>query len=126
MRAGTRAAITLRMICAVAILFLGFGHQPVDQGGRRGYSIADYLLPDGTQASLCITVTDDGGKPMAAFKPNCDVCRLSASVVLPTPDAGAWIVQDFASLLNPRNTPPVVFVPSAVVRANSRAPPALV
>ncbi|MGO4436450.1 hypothetical protein [Rhizobium sp. RAF56] len=126
MRAGLRAAITLRMLCAVAILFLGLGHQPPEMRERGGYSAAAYVLPDGTEASLCVTVTDDSGKPIAAFKPNCEVCRLSASVILPTPDTGAWVVHDFASLRNPPKTVPVLFVPRAVERPNSRAPPALV
>lgn len=125
MGAGTGRAIVLRILCAVAILFLGLGHQPLGLPQRQGYDAAAYVLPDGSQATLCVTVGDDNGKP-AALKSNCEVCRLAASVMLPVPDADAWIRHHFASLLNPPRTDAAVVSGRAAFRPNSRAPPAFV
>lgn len=61
-----------------------------------------------------------------AFKPSCEACRLSASVILPTPDVGSWLERRFASLLNAPIETAAVADAGAVTRPNSRAPPILV
>ncbi|MBY5863319.1 hypothetical protein [Rhizobium leguminosarum] len=121
---GLKATLFLRMLCALSLALLGFAHQAPQAVASEGYDAAAYVLPDGTFASLCITVKDADGKTFA-FKSNCEACRLSASVILPTPDAGSWLERKFASLINAPIETSAVAGASAVSRPNSRAPPIL-
>ncbi|EGE58098.1 UNVERIFIED_ORG: hypothetical protein GGI63_003523 [Rhizobium esperanzae] len=122
---GLKATLFLRMLCALGLLLLGFAHQAPQAVASDGYDAAAYVLPDGSFASLCVTVRDTGGKTVA-FKPNCEACRLSASVILPTPDADSWLERKLASLINPPIETAAVAGVSAVTRPNSRAPPVLI
>ncbi|PCK87809.1 hypothetical protein CPT32_07115 [Rhizobium sophoriradicis] len=122
---GLKATLFLRMLCALSLLLLGFAHQAPQAVASDGYDAAAYMLPDGSFASLCVTVKDTSGKTVA-FKPNCEACRLSASVILPTPDAGSWLERKLASLINAPIETSAVAGASAVSRANSRAPPVLI
>ncbi|MBB3912940.1 hypothetical protein [Rhizobium fabae] len=117
-----KATLFLRMLCALSLLLLGLAHQVPRAAASEGYETAAYMLPDGTFASLCVTVKDDDGKT-AAFKPNCEACRLSASVMLPTPDAGCWLERKLASVVNSPIETSAIAGASAVSRPNSRAPP---
>ncbi|ANL34441.1 hypothetical protein [Rhizobium phaseoli] len=122
---GLKATLFLRMFCALSLLLLGFAHQAPQAVASDGYDADTYMLPDGSFAALCVTVRDTGGKTVA-FKPNCEACRLSASVILPTPDAGSWLERKLASLINPPIESAAVAGVSAVSRPNSRAPPVLI
>ncbi|ARQ58426.1 UNVERIFIED_ORG: hypothetical protein GGE64_000271 [Rhizobium etli] len=122
---GPKATLFLRMLCALSLLLLGFAHQAPQAVASDGYDAAAYMLPDGSFASLCVTVKDTGGKTVV-IKPNCEACRLSASVILPTPDAGSWLERKLASLINAPIETSAVAGASAVSRANSRAPPVLI
>ncbi|MBX5100712.1 hypothetical protein HJB52_02300 [Rhizobium lentis] len=124
-RTGLKATLFLRMLCALSLLLLGFAHQAPQAAASEDYDAAAYMLPDGTLASLCVTVKEADGKTVA-FKPNCEACRLSASVILPTPDVGSWFERTFASLLNAPIETAAVVDAGAVTRPNSRAPPILV
>ena len=117
-----KAKLFLRMLCALSLLLLGFAHQAPQAVAGEGYHAAAYMLPDGTFASLCVTIKDEGGKTVG-FKPNCEACRLSASVILPTPDAGSWLERKLASFVNSPIETSAVAGASAVSRPNSRAPP---
>ncbi len=96
----TRAEhVALRIICAAAILFIGFAHRPLalaqEPGPQRPgipADYGDYALPDGSFASLCITATDDTGSDdnrsdhhHGLFDKGCEACRISASSLLPEP-----------------------------------------
>ncbi|OWV83937.1 hypothetical protein ATY75_05050 [Rhizobium sp. N122] len=121
---GLKATLFLRMFCALSLALLGLAHQAPQAVASESYDASAYVLPDGTFASLCITVKDADGKSVA-FKPTCEACRLSASVVLPAPDAGSWLERKLASLIN---APAEAFTftgARAVSRPNSRAPPVL-
>ncbi|MBB3134961.1 hypothetical protein FHS26_002699 [Rhizobium pisi] len=117
-----KATLFLRMLCALSLLLLGLAHQAPRAADSAAYQAGAYMLPDGTFASLCVTVKDDDGKT-AAFRPNCEACRLSASVILPTPDAGCWLERKLASFVNSPIETSAVAGASAVSRPNSRAPP---
>lgn len=119
-----KARLFLRMLCALSLLLLGFAHQVPQAVASDGYDAA-YMLPDGSFASLCVTMKDTGGKTVA-FQPNCEACRLSASVILPTPAAGSWLERKLASFINPPIETAAVARVSAVGRPNSRAPPVLI
>ncbi|MFL5015990.1 MAG: hypothetical protein ACJ8EW_07360 [Rhizobium sp.] len=122
---GLKATLFLRMLCALSLLLLGLAHQAPQAVAAEGYDAAAYVLPDGTFASLCVTVKDADGKTIA-FKPNCEACRLSVSTILPTPDADSWLERELAALINAPIETSAVSGASAVWRPNSRAPPLLV
>ncbi|EJT05380.1 hypothetical protein [Rhizobium sp. CCGE 510] len=121
---GLKATLFLRMLCALSLVLLGLAHQPPQAVASEGYHAAAYMLPDGTFASLCVTVKDADGKT-GAFKPNCEACRLSASVILPAPDSGSWLERKLAALVNSPIGSAAVSGARAVSRPNSRAPPIL-
>jgi len=76
----------LRALCALALLFVSFAHQvPAFAASAPEAFSAAYMLPDGTFPDLCLSgdVHDPDGE--GAFKPGCEACRLSASVLLPQP-----------------------------------------
>ncbi|QKK23686.1 hypothetical protein [Rhizobium hidalgonense] len=123
-RTELKATLFLRMLCALSLALLGLAHQAPQTVVSQGYHAAAYMLPDGAFASLCVTVKDADGKTVA-FKPNCEACRLSASVILTAPDAGSWLERKLGSFLNPPVETSAVAGASAVVRPNSRAPPIL-
>ncbi|KPH08263.1 hypothetical protein CO657_09485 [Rhizobium acidisoli] len=123
-RTGLKTTLFLRMLCALSLVLLGLAHQAPQAAASDSYDASAYVLPDGTVASLCVTVKDADGKTVA-FKPNCEACRLSASVLLPTPDAGSWLERKLASFVNSPIETSAVPGARAVSRPNSRAPPVL-
>ena len=81
----TRTAIWLRIFCAALLLSLGFAHKPLHAHPSADPASSFYLLPDGTFASLCIDNADHGKPTKSWFASGCDACRLTSSVLLPTP-----------------------------------------
>lgn len=118
------AATFLRIFCAVVLFSLGFAHQPLQAAPVDSYSEA-YRLPDGTFADICSegghSLGDHGKQPFA--KPLCEVCLLSASVILPPPDDEAWLIGERTPLDNPLRQLFELSVSTAVERPKSRAPP---
>jgi hypothetical protein len=86
----------LRILCAVALVFVGFAHQlPAAAAGEFDPAeLAQYVLPDGTLPTLCVTTTDKSGQDQhdKAHSHGCEACRISAAILLPAADiAGAVI-----------------------------------
>ncbi|MBB4576556.1 hypothetical protein [Rhizobium lentis] len=78
----------VRTLCAVALLFVGFAHQVPALSADAGVpNLTEYTLPDGTVPTLCVRITDEAGKQhdTAAHFRGCEACRITASVLLPTP-----------------------------------------
>lgn len=76
----------VRLVCALALLFVGFAHQPVAVSGLSPAEVALYTLPDGTLPDLCIGGDADGHHQQKhAAKQDCEACRISAAVLLPQP-----------------------------------------
>jgi hypothetical protein len=75
----------VRLICAIALLFIGFAHQPLVIATDAGpIDLAEYALPDGTIPTLCLTFTDDKGqKHDMVHQHGCEACRISASAPSP-------------------------------------------
>lgn len=114
-----------RIICVLSLLLLGLAHQAPRVLAEPAYNSAEYPLPDGSHASLCVTVTDTDGKSVP-LKPNCEVCQLAASVILPGPDSGSWLQLEFATLHNPPVEAQLTIGARAVEQPKSRGPPVLV
>ncbi|MBX4976581.1 hypothetical protein HJB73_24595 [Rhizobium lentis] len=79
----------LRVLCAVALVFVGFAHQPAaaaaDEFAPAG--LVQYVLPDGTLPTLCVTAADTSGQNQhdQAHSQGCEACRIGASIRLPAP-----------------------------------------
>jgi hypothetical protein len=101
--------LMVRILCAIALVFVGLAHQApaLAEDSLSPAALAQYVLPDGTLPTLCVTVVDDHGKEhgkIAHLNP-CEACRITASVLLPQPAdvTGARIGFVFATEL-PRRT----------------------
>ncbi len=71
---------------ALAMLLLGFAHQPIARAG--GIDLAAFALPDGSIPSLCTSAGDDAGAPTLAGAVWCEACLLvHAGGLLPPPVA---------------------------------------
>lgn len=79
----------LRILCAAALVFVAFAHQaPVAAASDAGPAeLAQYVLPDGTLPTLCVTATDqsDQGQHDKTHSHGCEACRIGASTLLPAP-----------------------------------------
>ncbi|WP_037383471.1 hypothetical protein [Sinorhizobium americanum] len=95
-----RWRIAVRLLAAVALVFLSFAHKPSLVIGTNAALAAEYRLPDGSFAEICFGTEgvdhEDGKAP--ALAPICEACRLAASVLLPEPpqasvpaDKGNWL-----------------------------------
>lgn len=77
----------VRILCAVALLCVGFAHKPavLDAPAHRP-ELASFALPDGSIPDLCLPGHDDEGKHGSHdLGRDCEACRITASVALPTP-----------------------------------------
>lgn len=89
-----RWAACLRILCAVALLSVGFAHQPVAASVPNGFELAEYVLPDGTMPDLCLDGMVGGqDKHVAPLK--CEACRIGSAMLLPEPADLAGAVLSF-------------------------------
>lgn len=91
--ASTSMANLVRIMCAIALLCVGFAHKPPAGLAATALPLEEfgqYVLPDGTLPILCLPGADGKSKhPDQRFGTGCEACRLSASIILPPPVAGA-------------------------------------
>ncbi|HEX2147298.1 MAG TPA: hypothetical protein VHG11_06540 [Pseudorhizobium sp.] len=113
----------LHTLCALLILSLGLGHQPVQAAVPQEAFSEQYRLPDGTFADICAVGHDDHNH--AAY-PACEVCRLAASIVLPTPAGDLGLPRDQTFLNNPLRIASLTLGFTALARPHSRGPPATI
>ena len=81
----TRWAVCLRILCAVALLSVGFAHKPAFAVNEpSALELAQYVLPDGTLPDICLNGMVDGKeKHPAPFK--CEACRIASGLLMPAP-----------------------------------------
>jgi len=115
------AAKLVRIFCAMLLFGLGFAHQPVQAAAPLDAYGEAYRLPDGTFADICSE--GDHGHEIPAVRPLCEVCLLSASIILPPPDDEAWLAGERASIANPLHEFSELLGTTSVARPQSRAPP---
>jgi hypothetical protein len=78
--------LAVRMLCALALVFVAFAHQPISASPASDIDLAAYTLPDGSVPVLCLDNKVDQGSHKSAWHGNgCEACRLSASIILPVP-----------------------------------------
>jgi hypothetical protein len=78
----------VRILCAMALLFVGFAHQiPVIHAASGVVDVSEYVLPDGSLPVFCITDNGDDGADHGKMRMvhGCEACQMAASIVLPIP-----------------------------------------
>jgi hypothetical protein len=86
-RLGLAEQWAVRILCVLALLFVGLAHKPPAVAGPiSAAELAQYILPDGSMATLCLP-SEDGKTHHGSHDQGsgCEACRLSASVLLPVP-----------------------------------------
>ncbi|WP_245455589.1 DUF2946 family protein [Neorhizobium lilium] len=118
----------VQALSVLAILCLGFAHQPPSLGidDARASDFADYVLPDGTLPTLCLTSAENDSKGSSGHKfhsQGCEVCRIGAAILLPAPtDVSGILVAFVASADLPPRTEAIhrqIYPPNT----GPRAPP---
>jgi hypothetical protein len=117
--------MTVRVLSALALLFLSFAHQPVFARQFAPAMAANYVLPDGTIADICFGLdgVDDHKSPHEALAPVCDYCRLAGSIALPTSPSDSYLILRVAALVESQPNFLAVFVEHPRALPQSRAPP---
>jgi hypothetical protein len=102
---GTSMMKGVRILCALALILVGFAHKtPVLDGASiRSAELSQYVFPDGTPHVLCLPgEAGDAEHDHPDFGSSCEACRLSASVLLPTPEnTTGWLIRLPADRLVP-------------------------
>ena len=123
-RGMTRWAACLRILCAVALLSVGFAHRPAFATQPTAIELAHYVLPDGTLPDICLNDRVDG-KVKHAFPVKCEACRIGSAMLVPVPADPGGAGLDYRLVA----APPLVesTLPSRRERpgAPPRAPPLL-
>ncbi|QRM54642.1 hypothetical protein [Sinorhizobium sp. BG8] len=79
-------AMVLRMLCAVALLMVGFAHKPAMASVPMSPAeIAAYTLPDGTIGDLCHNQEAHPTKKPHPAGTSCDACRIGSAMLVPAP-----------------------------------------
>lgn len=117
----------VRVLSALALLFLSFAHQPAFARQITPEMAADYRLPDGSIGDICFGLDGVDGKSHGSshegLAPVCDYCRLAASVLLPAPPSESYLVIRAAALISDKPDFHPLFVSHPRDLPPSRAPP---
>jgi hypothetical protein len=113
----------LGAFCALALVSLAFAHRPVQAYAAPVFLSADYQLPDGSYADLCVSDHGVSHDPVGGDAYRCDVCRLVSSFLLPSPGHDHWLKSDFVSIAAALDQSTASFGSVPVERVRSRGPP---
>lgn len=80
----TSWAVCLRILCALALLSIGFAHQPASAAQPGVLLLSQYVLPDGTIGDLCLDDHVDG-KVRHDTSTKCEACRIGGAMLVPQP-----------------------------------------
>lgn len=87
----------VRILCALALLFVGFAHKVpmLDGAFAQSAEFSQYVFPDGTPHVLCLPgEAGDDEHDHPGFSSGCEACRLSACVLAPAPeDTAGWLIR---------------------------------
>lgn len=86
-RSGKQAGVLTRIVCAIALLFVGLSHKPpaISASALTPAELAAYTLPDGTVPVLCLPSEDGASKKHSHDGTGCEACRLASAILLPAP-----------------------------------------
>lgn len=96
MRTGAAKAVTagwavaLRLLCAFALLAVGFAHKLPEAVAAEATDFSAYVLPDGTLPVICVTDTGtdqqtDSHKTKHIAASDCEACRIAQGLVFAPP-----------------------------------------
>ena len=119
--------VTVRVLSALALLFLSFAHQPAFARQITPATTADYMLPDGSIGDICYGLdgVDGHGSSHEGMAPICDYCRLATAVLLPTPPGESYLVIHLVALVSAKPNFHPLFILHPRTLPQSRAPPVL-
>lgn len=87
----------VRILCAAALLCLGFAHKPPmpDWQPAQAAELSQYTFPDGSPHVLCLPGDANHGEHDGPdFGSGCEACRLIASLLPPAPqDTTGWLIR---------------------------------
>lgn len=113
----------VRTICAIALLLVGFAHQPpaIAMAGSAPLALSSYVLPDGTVPDICFSEDGAHGDGHAPELSVCDACIIASSILLPAPaDLSGRPLALTLAVLEPQRAETVhrrLFPPNAAPRA---------
>jgi hypothetical protein len=124
-KAGRQCQMIVGVLSALALLFLSFAHQPVFARQITPAIEAEYALPDGSVGDICFGLdgVKDHNSSHEGLAPICDYCRLTASIVLPSPPSDSHLVVRVAALAENKPDFLAVFMERPRALPQSRAPP---
>ncbi|MCV9960494.1 hypothetical protein OIU34_01180 [Pararhizobium sp. BT-229] len=124
-RAGRQWQMTARVLCALALLFLSFAHQPAGARQLTPAMTAQYMLPDGSIGDICFGSDGVEGHnfPHEGLVPVCDYCRLTAAIDLPPPADESYLIVRVVGMAAESPDVAPVFVAHPRTLPQSRAPP---
>lgn len=112
----------MRILCAIALLSVGFAHKPLNAFAAQASEIASYQLPDGSVPDLCSVDASDNSKGRMTDH-GCDACLVSASTVLPAAPANATEIIRVSSVISINERPESVRHRLYPPNSGPRAPP---
>lgn len=83
-RLHAKYATSIRLICVIALMMVGFAHKPVAVD-PVSLQFAAYVLPDGKLPTLCLNETSTQPEKGMVHDYGCDACRLAAAILMPEP-----------------------------------------
>lgn len=117
---------TVRLLCALALLFVGFAHQPpVIRTSSGTIDVSQYILPDGSLPVFCITDNGDGGQEPGKMHMvhGCEACQISASILIPAPADATGQALQFAAVASQNTAIEIFRRPLYPPNTGPRAPP---
>jgi hypothetical protein len=109
--------LAVRLIGALALVFVAFAHRVPLQPASALPDAAAYAFPDGSIPVICVNGPSEERQQKPAHALPCDACLVSASVVLAQPGDLALPVFGFSEACLPVATdslrPPSVWPPAA-------------
>lgn len=85
-----RWAVALRMLCALAMLAVGFSHSMPVQAFAKPLNLSAYMLPDGTRPVICVTdINPEKDNQRNGHLParDCEACQIGQVILLAAPPA---------------------------------------
>ncbi len=115
--------IFIRVLCALSLALLAFGHQPLQLPRTNTLAIAAHAFPDGTVPVICLTDAAGKGDQKQAHRNDCDSCRVSSSFFLAAPECPTSADSIAAEIRPQLPAPPLLARAAYPPSAPPQAPP---
>ena len=130
LKAGQQMRMTVRVLVALALLFLSFAHHPAFARQITPEMASQYTLPDGSIGDICFGLDGVDGAAHGAQHdspaPVCEYCRLTSALLLPSPPDDGYLILQSVPTLPARPDFRVGVIDHPRILPQSRAPPVFV